>query len=125
MSESTEAWSHGGAYEMFMGRWSRRVAEQFVAWLAPGPDLRWLDVGSGTGALSPADPTGRMSTLTGQVSHVHGVSVRGQAGPCSPCVMAAGVVTALWHSSSGGLGGTKHLGRDWARQPPTRLPVLK
>lgn len=76
MSESTEAWSHGGAYEMFMGRWSRRVAEQFVAWLAPGPDLRWLDVGSGTGALSAAitscaRPAGvvALDASTGYIDH--------------------------------------------------------
>jgi ubiquinone/menaquinone biosynthesis C-methylase UbiE len=35
-----------------MGRWSRKVAPLFLSWLQPGADLRWLDVGSGTGALS-------------------------------------------------------------------------
>lgn len=50
----TEAWSRGGDYEAFMGRWSRRVAGDFLAWLAADPALRWLDVGSGTGALSGA-----------------------------------------------------------------------
>jgi SAM-dependent methyltransferase len=35
-----------------MGRWSRRAARDFVAWLQPAPGLVWLDVGCGTGALS-------------------------------------------------------------------------
>ncbi|MFI8823772.1 class I SAM-dependent methyltransferase [Streptomyces sp. NPDC053431] len=35
-----------------MGRWSRLVADGFVAWLDAGAGLRWLDVGCGTGALA-------------------------------------------------------------------------
>jgi SAM-dependent methyltransferase len=47
-----DVWQAGPAYERFMGRWSRKVAERFTA-LAGHPDgLRWLDVGCGTGALS-------------------------------------------------------------------------
>lgn len=34
-----------------MGRWSRLVAREFLAWLAVSPDSAWLDVGCGTGAL--------------------------------------------------------------------------
>ena len=45
-------WSDGNAYETFMGRWSRQVAPRFVSWLHPQPDVRWLDVGCGTGALT-------------------------------------------------------------------------
>lgn len=40
------------AYELFMGRWSRVVAREFLAWLSIPPRRRWLDVGCGTGALS-------------------------------------------------------------------------
>ena len=47
-----DAWSNGDAYEADVGRWSRRVAHDFLAWLAPTGRLRWLDVGAGTGALS-------------------------------------------------------------------------
>lgn len=35
-----------------MGRWSRRVAEGFLRWLAVPPGRDWLDVGCGTGALT-------------------------------------------------------------------------
>lgn len=49
-----DRWTDGDAYETYVGRWSRRTAESFLAWLDPAPDLRWLDLGSGTGALAMA-----------------------------------------------------------------------
>jgi SAM-dependent methyltransferase len=45
-------WASGAAYEPYVGRWSRLVAREFLAWLAVPPERRWLDVGCGTGALS-------------------------------------------------------------------------
>ena len=47
-----ETWGGGEAYERFAGRWSRRVAREFLAWLNLGPGLAWGDVGCGTGALT-------------------------------------------------------------------------
>jgi SAM-dependent methyltransferase len=35
-----------------MGRWSRRLATQFVSWLRISRGVHWLDVGCGTGALA-------------------------------------------------------------------------
>ena len=49
-----EPWRSGDAYEAYIGRWSRRVAEIFVRRLAVPPSRRWLDVGCGTGALTSA-----------------------------------------------------------------------
>ena len=49
-----DSWAAGDAYEAFMGRWSRPLAERFVHWIGAGRDLTWLDVGCGTGALSEA-----------------------------------------------------------------------
>jgi len=40
----------GASYERYMGRWSQLAGESFLAWLAPKPGLRWLDVGCGNGA---------------------------------------------------------------------------
>jgi len=37
-----------------MGRWSRRLARQFVSWLEIRQGVHWLDVGCGTGALTSA-----------------------------------------------------------------------
>ena len=48
------SWDSGGAYELYVGRWSRLVAREFVRWLAVPPGRRWLDVGCGTGALAHA-----------------------------------------------------------------------
>jgi SAM-dependent methyltransferase len=49
-----DTWAAGDAYEPYIGRWSRLVAREFIAWLAMPPRLRWLDVGCGTGALTQA-----------------------------------------------------------------------
>lgn len=47
-------WEDGDAYEQFIGRWSSRVAVEFLHWLDLPVGLRWVDVGCGTGALSEA-----------------------------------------------------------------------
>jgi len=53
MSEPVaEAWDSGHAYEQYVGRWSRKVAGEFVRWLALPPGLAWADVSCGTGALA-------------------------------------------------------------------------
>ncbi|ACZ43644.1 Methyltransferase type 11 [Thermobaculum terrenum ATCC BAA-798] len=49
-----DTWEDAEAYERYMGRWSRRIAREFVRWLRPPSGARWLDVGCGTGALSEA-----------------------------------------------------------------------
>jgi SAM-dependent methyltransferase len=64
MSETAkESWSSGGAYELWVGRWSRSIAEEFIDWLAVSPGRTWGDVGCGTGALverilASSDPAG-------------------------------------------------------------------
>jgi SAM-dependent methyltransferase len=45
-------WASGKDYEPYVGRWSRRVAAEFLRWLALPPGLVWLDAGCGTGALT-------------------------------------------------------------------------
>jgi len=50
----SDTWERGSPYERYIGRWSRSVAPQFLAWLHLGPGKRWVDVGCGTGALSAA-----------------------------------------------------------------------
>jgi SAM-dependent methyltransferase len=47
-----DVWASGEAYEPYVGRWSRLVAHEFLAWLAVPPGRGWLDVGCGTGALT-------------------------------------------------------------------------
>ncbi len=50
--DSNDIWANAAAYEQYMGRWSRLVARQFVAWLAVPAGTTWLDMGCGTGALT-------------------------------------------------------------------------
>ncbi|MFJ5306575.1 methyltransferase domain-containing protein [Streptomyces sp. NPDC088350] len=45
-------WATGDACERYMRRWSRRVAESFVAWPGCGPGARRPGGGCGTGALT-------------------------------------------------------------------------
>lgn len=50
--EHEDVWAAGKLYEPYVGRWSRLVAREFLAWLGVPPQKDWLDVGCGTGALS-------------------------------------------------------------------------
>jgi len=52
MNSAAAAWDSGHAYEQYVGRWSRKVATEFLRWLAPSPGLAWADAGCGTGALT-------------------------------------------------------------------------
>ncbi len=45
-------WGGGEAYERYVGRWSRLVGREFLAWLDAPFGARWLDIGCGTGALT-------------------------------------------------------------------------
>lgn len=47
-----DVWDDSGAYESYVGRWSRLVAAQFVGWSDVPHGGAWLDVGCGTGALT-------------------------------------------------------------------------
>jgi SAM-dependent methyltransferase len=51
-AKPTEVWGSGDAYERYIGRWSRKVAAEFLRWLAVERGRAWADVGCGTGALS-------------------------------------------------------------------------
>jgi SAM-dependent methyltransferase len=51
-SERSDNWSAGRLYEPYVGRWSRLVAKDFLAWLEVRSEADWLDVGCGTGALT-------------------------------------------------------------------------
>ena len=45
-------WDDGDLYELFMGRWSRLTAVNFIQWLDAKPNSVWVDLGCGTGALT-------------------------------------------------------------------------
>lgn len=62
----SDTWERGSPYEQYVGRWSRKIAPEFLAWLSIPAGRRWLDVGCGTGAVcativdlcSPSSVTG-------------------------------------------------------------------
>ena len=49
-----DKWTSGAAYDLWMGRWSRLLADEFLNWLNLPPNLRWLDVCCGGGVLTEA-----------------------------------------------------------------------
>lgn len=69
---ASEVWAVGDAYEDYIGRWSRRVAVEFLTWLAVPPGREWLDVGCGTGALT--------ASVLAQANPAHVVGVDPSAG---------------------------------------------
>lgn len=49
-----DKWTSGEHYDQWMGRWSRLVADQFLAWLDLPAHWRYLDVCCGSGVLTEA-----------------------------------------------------------------------
>jgi SAM-dependent methyltransferase len=90
-----EVWEVGDAYEAYVGRWSRPVAREFVAWLAVPAGRYWLDVGCGPGALTSAALTTDPARVTGvDRSRVFLAEARSRAGG-SRTGFAAGDARAL------------------------------
>jgi ubiquinone/menaquinone biosynthesis C-methylase UbiE len=52
MPDNEIRFDDGKAYERYMGKWSQLAGDAFLNWLAPGSNLRWLDVGCGNGAFT-------------------------------------------------------------------------
>lgn len=67
MPDETPMFSDGAAYERLMGRWSQKVGQRFLDWLAPAPGQDWLDVGCGNGAFTEViaahDPSARLTGI--------------------------------------------------------------
>src|SRR5260370_14306879 len=54
MTGTKPNWTSLESYELRSGRWSRKIAREFLAWLRVDEDREWLDVGCGSGALLQA-----------------------------------------------------------------------
>lgn len=75
-----DSWSAGQSYEQYMGRWSRRIAAEYLKWLDLNENADWLEIGCGTGALSSqilSDCSPRSLTITDAsedfLTHTRGV----------------------------------------------------
>jgi SAM-dependent methyltransferase len=102
----TENWNSADAYEPYVGRWSRLVAREFLAWLNVPRESRWLDIGCGTGALGqtileltePAavlciDPSEQF--IAHAQKHVAGARVRFETGDARSIPVADGTFDAV------------------------------
>jgi SAM-dependent methyltransferase len=49
--KAQENWGAAAPYERYVGRWSRKVASEFLAWMSVPAGAAWADVGFGAGAL--------------------------------------------------------------------------
>lgn len=75
VNPNIDKWTSGSAYNAWMGRWSRLLADDFLRWLSAPSDACWLDVCCGSGILSeaivqacsPASVTG-IDTSPGQIA---------------------------------------------------------
>ena len=66
MTQPSDMFSDGAAYERMMGRWSRLVGAQFLRWIDVQPGKSWLDVGCGNGAFTEdIVATAKPSAVTG------------------------------------------------------------
>ncbi len=52
MTQASDMFSDGKAYERMMGRWSRIAGDEFLHWLKVPAGKSWLDVGCGNGAFT-------------------------------------------------------------------------
>ena len=68
-TSSTFVAARAAGYELQMGRWSRRLAAEFVDFVGVGDGERVLDVGCGTGSLAQA-----VAART-SLSQIHGVDL--------------------------------------------------
>jgi SAM-dependent methyltransferase len=54
MSNEQNKWNNSDGYELYVGRWSRLLSVDFLSWLNPGQEMKWFEIGCGTGALTEA-----------------------------------------------------------------------
>lgn len=52
MAEQQIRFDDGASYEQMMGIWSRSAGAIFLDWLAPPLELRWIDIGRGSGTFT-------------------------------------------------------------------------
>ena len=50
--KAKENWGSADPYEFYVGRWSRKVAIEFLNWISVPAKSAWADIGCGTGALT-------------------------------------------------------------------------
>jgi len=125
-----ERWHDGSGYDAYVGRWSRRVAERFLAWLDVRYGLDWVDVGCGTGILTRAiteladprsvigiDPSRRFlvaakaATRDSRVTFIEGEAEALAIEDASVDCVVSGLVLTFVHDLPGALGEMHRISR--------------
>lgn len=91
----SDTWERGNPYEQYIGRWSRRVAPAFLAWLRIPAARRWLDVGCGTGALCAAILDHASPLSVAGVEPSPGFLATARANLADQAVLMSGSATAI------------------------------
>ena len=120
-----DVWEAGAAYEAYVGRWSRSVARELVAWLSVAPGGRWLDVGCGTGALAAAVVAGAAPAGVVAVDRSEGFVRHARASLASaPVGFAVGDAASLPLSSSAFDAVVSGLVLNFVKEPPAMVAEL-
>jgi SAM-dependent methyltransferase len=97
-ASSRGVWSSAEAYEPYMGRWSRLIAQRFVQGLGVQHGRHWLDVGCGTGALTSAIVGGAAPARVIGFDKSDGYLAYARVNAAAPCVsFELGEATRLPH----------------------------
>lgn len=103
MDEPTkETWASADPYERYGGRWSRKVAREFLSWISMPTRATWADIGCGTGilvecVLSMCDP----ESIAG-IDRSEGYLAEARRNITDPraCFEAADAAVLPWHRST-------------------------
>ncbi len=71
-SQPAQQWKDANAYNLYVGRWSKLISADFIEWLNPPLNLKWLELGCGTGSLtseivSSRSPSHLLATDTSEI----------------------------------------------------------
>lgn len=101
MAEGTkENWGSGGPYEQYVGRWSRKVAREFVDWLGVPAGEGWGDVGCGTGALvDTSSPTRTRKASRPSIGRTVTSPRRGGESRIRECALRSAVAVHLFRAT--------------------------
>ena len=100
--KAQENWGSADPYERYVGRWSRKIAGEFLDWISIPADAAWADVGCGTGALAECIFTMRAPKSIAGVDRAEGFVAAARRNVTDPrASFDSADATALpWNSAS-------------------------
>ena len=100
--KAQENWGLADPYERYVGRWSRKIAGEFLDWISIPAGAAWADVGCGTGALAECIFTMRAPKSIAGVDRAEGFVAAARRNVTDPrASFDSADATALpWNSAS-------------------------